>query len=66
MPWDAKLDWAEEVYTLLVVLPVPVVVVAALACLAPWLHRRSLERARRGHRPIAPQAVSEIPAGERT
>ena len=42
--WDAKLNWAEEIYTMLIVLPVPVLLVTGLFFLAPWLHRRSLEK----------------------
>lgn len=67
MEWNAKLDWAEEVYTLLVVLPVPIIAVAVLWLIAPWLHRRSLQ-----HKPIeqaVPAAEIEIsgtPAAERT
>ena len=44
MDWDAKLDWAEEIYTMLMVLPVPVLLVTGLFFLGPWLHRRSLKR----------------------
>ena len=42
MDWNAKLDWAEEVTTMLVVLPVPVILVAVLWYLAPSLYRRRL------------------------
>ena len=40
MEWNAKLDWAEEVYTMLIVLPVPVILVSILWYIAPLLHRR--------------------------
>ncbi len=42
MDWNAKLDWAEEVYTMLIVLPVPVIAVALLAWFAPALYRRRM------------------------
>ena len=42
MDWNAKLDWAEEVTTMLVVLPVPVIGVAVLWYLAPSPYRRRM------------------------
>lgn len=67
MEWNAKLDWAEEVYTLLVVLPVPIVVVGVLWSIAPWLHRRSLQRKRPVEAvPVMELEVSGRTAGERT
>jgi hypothetical protein len=42
MDWNAKLDWAEEVTTMLVVLPVPVILVAVFWYLAPSLYRRRM------------------------
>lgn len=67
MEWNAKLDWAEEVYTMLVVLPVPIIVVGVLWAIAPWLHRRSLQRKRLVETvPVVEIDVSGTPAGERT
>lgn len=67
MQWNAKLDWAEEVYTLLVVLPVPVIAVAVLWSIAPWLHRRSLQREQSSQAvPAAQIEISGTPAAERT
>ena len=67
MEWNAKLDWAEEVYTLLVVLPVPIVAVGVLWSIAPWLHRRSLQRKQPEHAvPPVEIKISGTPAGERT
>ncbi len=40
MEWNAKLDWAEELYVMMILLPVPVIVVAGLWFIAPWLQRR--------------------------
>lgn len=65
MDWNAKLDWAEEVYTLLVVLPVPIIVVGVLWSIAPWLHRRSLQRKQSAQAAVAAK-ISGTPAGERT
>ena len=39
MPWDAHLNWSEEVFTMLVVLPVPILLVALLWYLAPRVKR---------------------------
>ncbi len=67
MEWNAKLDWAEEVYTLLVVLPVPIVAVAILWSIAPWLHRRSFLRKQSEQAvPAVEIEVSGTPAAERT
>lgn len=67
MDWNAKLDWAEEVYTLLVVLPVPIIIVGVLWSIAPWLHRRSLRRKQPEQAvPAAEIEISGTPAGERT
>jgi hypothetical protein len=38
--WNAKLDWAEEIYTMFVLLPVRVIAVAVLWSIAPGLQRR--------------------------
>jgi hypothetical protein len=40
MEWNPSLDWGEEVYTLLVVLPVPILFVALLWYLAPRIKSR--------------------------
>jgi hypothetical protein len=40
MEWNAQLDWAEEVFTMLVVLPPVIVFVALLWHLAPRIHHR--------------------------
>lgn len=67
MEWNAKLDWAEEVYTLLVVLPVPIIAVGILWSIAPWLYRRSLLRKQSEQvAPLAEAEISGTPAGERT
>ena len=67
MEWNAKLDWAEEVYTLLVVLPVPIIAVGILWSIAPWLYRRSLLRKQSEQAvPAAEIEISGAPAGERT
>jgi len=67
MEWNAKLDWAEEVYTLLVVLPVPIIAVGVLWSIAPWLYRRSLQRKQPEQAiPAAEIELSGTPAGERT
>ena len=67
MEWNAKLDWAEEVYTLLVVLPVPIIAVGILWSIAPWLHRRSLQRKQAEQAvPAAGVEISGTPAAERT
>ena len=67
MEWNAKLDWAEELYTMLIVLPVPVIVVAALWFIAPRLHRRRMGTTG-GTKPSVPQSdsVSEKALGEGT
>ena len=67
MEWNAKLDWAEEVYTLLMVLPVPILAVSVLWSIAPWLYRRSLRRKQTEQAiPAAEIEISGTPAGERT
>ena len=67
MEWNPKLDWAEEVYTLVVVLPVPIIVVGILWSIAPWLHRRSLQRQPTQQAiPAAEEQISGTPAAERT
>jgi hypothetical protein len=67
MDWNAKLDWAEEVYTLLVILPVPIIAVGVLYGIAPWLHRRSLQRKQPPRVTRAAKIeISGTPAGERT
>ena len=67
MEWNAKLDWAEEIYTMLIVLPVPVIAVAVLCYLAPWLHRRRETRVRQP-RPVHGETIiiSGNTANERT
>jgi hypothetical protein len=65
--WNAKLDWAEEVYAMLILLPIPVLAVAVLWFIAPWLHRKHLARAaRRSAVHDAGVSVSEKTVGERT
>lgn len=66
MEWNAKLDWAEEVYALLVVLPVPIIAVGVLWSIAPWLHRRDLQRKQPVPAPAADIEISGTPAAERT
>ena len=69
MDWNAKLDWAEEVYTMLVVLPVPVIGVAVLGLLAPRLYRRRLAARNAAQTPAADvvtTAISGKTAAERT
>jgi len=67
MEWNAKLDWAEEVYALLVVLPVPIIAVGVLWSIAPWLHRRNLQRQQAEQTvPAAEIDISGAPAAERT
>lgn len=67
MEWNAKLDWAEEVYTLLVVLPVPIIAVGILWSIAPWLYRRSLLRKQPEQMvPVTEVEISGTPAAERT
>jgi hypothetical protein len=61
--WDAKLDWAEEVYAMLILLPVPVLAVAVLWLIAPWLHRKHLARAEAKR--DGGVSVSEKTVGER-
>jgi len=39
MDWDAHLSWGEEVFAMLVILPVPVLLVALLWYVAPRLQR---------------------------
>lgn len=63
MEWNPKLDWAEEVYTMLIVLPLPVVVVGVLWYIAPWLHRKHLARAEAKR--DGGVSVSEKTVGER-
>jgi len=41
MEWNAQLDWAEEVFTLLIVLPAPALLVVLLWYLAPRMRPRS-------------------------
>ena len=60
MDWNAKLDWAEEVYTMLVVLPVPVIGVAVLWYLAPWLYRRRLAASDAAQVPAADAVTAPI------
>lgn len=64
MPWNAKLDWAEEVYTMLIVLPVPVIAVGILWYIAPLLHRRRIRAGQQAAQDVA--AISENTVGERT
>jgi hypothetical protein len=69
MDWNAKLDWAEEVYTMLVVLPVPVIGVAVLWYLAPRLYRRRLAARNAAQLPAADVVTTVISgktAAERT
>jgi len=69
MEWNAKLDWAEEVYTMLIVLPVPVIVVATLWYLAPWLYRRRVASGNAAQKITvepATAAISGNTAAERT
>jgi hypothetical protein len=65
MVWNAKLDWAEEVYTMLIVLPVPVLAVGLLAWFAPALYRRRLFAQNAAVAPD-PDEVSGRTAAERT
>ena len=65
MDWNAKLDWAEEVTTMLVVLPIPVIIVAVLWYLAPSLYRRKMA----AQKPVADAIavpISGKTAAERT
>jgi hypothetical protein len=39
MDWDAHLNWSEEIFAMMVVLPLPIIVVAVLWYLAPRLRR---------------------------
>jgi hypothetical protein len=41
MPWNASLDWAEEVFALWVVLPPIIIAVALLWYFAPRIGRKS-------------------------
>jgi len=45
MPWDAHLDWSEQLYTLMFILPAPIIVVALLWYFAPRIYRKK----NRGH-----------------
>ncbi len=65
MEWNAKLDWAEEVYTMLIVLPVPVMAVALLAWFAPALYRRR-KAAQNAAPPSERHEISGKTAAERT
>jgi hypothetical protein len=65
MQWNAKLDWAEEVITMLVVLPVPVIAVAILWYLAPSLYRRRMAAESTAPQPST-AAISGKTAAERT
>lgn len=47
MDWNAQLDWSEEVLTLLMVLPPPLILIAALWLIAPGLYRRRRARSPR-------------------
>lgn len=66
MEWNAKLDWAEEVTTMLVVLPVPVIAVAVLWYLAPSLYRRRMAARNAAQEPDTNAAISGKTAAERT
>ena len=66
MEWNAKLDWAEEVTTMLVVLPVPVIAVAILWYLAPSLYRRRIAARNAAQEPAGDATISGKTAAERT
>lgn len=66
MEWNAKLDWAEEVYTMLVVLPVPVIAVAVLWYLAPSLYWRRMAARNAEQEPAADGTINGKTAAERT
>jgi hypothetical protein len=69
MDWNAKLDWAEEVTAMLVILPVPVIGVAVLWYLAPSLYRRRMAAQKAAQEPMDDAVVAPISgktAAERT
>lgn len=65
MPWNAKLDWAEEVYAMLIVLPVPVLLIGLAAWFAPALYRRKMQAQNAARLPDR-DAISGNTAVERT
>lgn len=40
MDWNAQLDWSEEVFAMLVILPPPLILIAILWLVAPRFYRR--------------------------
>ena len=46
MDWNAQLDWSEEVFAMLVILPPPLILIAILWLVAPRFYRRRGPRIR--------------------